>query len=308
MRVVRNVKPVSVAAGGAVVFCGCLGMWHAAILSTGQESDRVVLSTALLSAMLLIQGGVMLTWDRRSESTVLMRAQAADAVFVILPLAVFGSAIISMPEIADPSNPSLWLTGLLLVSLSLSVVPAEKAELSEIPPLRSVGFLDWVRWQNFGFVTLLLSVLLTTMYFTYPLRLHAFTPLVVLLALAQVGVSIWRVVEHHQVSKAGVRLSGMQITWLRAIHVNQGHEAAVKELRRFIPRLVPRTQMRLLKISTMRRKNAERGSSKWLGSLVLLHEMGRYWEIRMGTLYETIPREFRLRAVEVVAGSNGRST
>jgi hypothetical protein len=237
MRVVRNAKPVSVAAGAAVVVFGCLGMWHAAILSTGQESDRVVLSTAILSAMLLIQGGIILTSDRRSEPTVLMRAQAADAVLAILPLAVFGSAIISMPEIADPSNPSLWLFGLLLVSASLSVVPTEKAELSEIPPLRSVGFVDWIRWQNFGVVTLIFSVLLTAMYFTYPLPHHAFTPLVVLLALAQAAVSIWRIVEQHQVSKAGVRLSGMQITWLRAIHVNQGHEAAVKELRTFYPKI-----------------------------------------------------------------------
>lgn len=234
MRVVRNAKPVSVAAGGAVVVFGCLGMWQAAILSTGQESDREVLFTAILSAMLLIQGGIILTWDRRSEPTVLMRPQAADAVLVILPLAVFGSAIISMPEIGAPS---LWFLGLFLASTSLSVVPTEKAELSEIPPLRSVGFLDWVRWQSFGVVTLIFSVLLTAMYFTYPLPHHTFTPLVVLLALAQAVVSIWRIVEQHRASKAGVRLSGMQITWLRAIHVNQGHEAAVKELRTLYPKI-----------------------------------------------------------------------
>jgi hypothetical protein len=75
------------------------------------------------------------------------------------------------------------------------------------------------------------------MYLITSLRVDAWTPVVVTLALAQGAVSIWRTVEQHQVSRRGLRLSGMQIIWLRAIHVNQGHEAAVKELRAMYPKI-----------------------------------------------------------------------
>ncbi|WP_214950113.1 hypothetical protein [Arthrobacter sp. ISL-69] len=193
--------------------------------------------TAIFAGVALIQGGVILLWDRRSTPTTLMRPQAADAILGILPAAVFGSAIAALPEIRDPARPAFWVLGLLLCSMAIAVVPAEKALLSEIPPLRSVGFLDWIRSQNFGWGTLLLSILLTSMYFTFPLRVDAWTPVVVVLAFAQAAVSIWRIVEQHQFSKTGPRLSGMQIIWLRAIHVNQGHEAAVKELRAMYPKI-----------------------------------------------------------------------
>jgi hypothetical protein len=166
-----------------------------------------------------------------------MRPQAADAILGILPAAVFGSIFVARPEILDPARPPFWLLGLFLGSIAIAVVPAEKVLLSEVPPLRSVGFLDWLRSQNFGVGTLLFSILLTALYFTSPLRLDALTPLVVVLAFAQAMVSIWRIVEQRHFSKAGPRLSGTQIVWLRAIHVNQGHEAAVKELRAIYPKI-----------------------------------------------------------------------
>ena len=116
-------------------------------------------------------------------------------------------------------------------------MPAEKAALSEAPALRSVGFLDWLRWQNFGAGTLLTSILFTAMHVASLPRLDALTPLIGLLALAQATVSVWRIIEHHQVSKSGVRLPGMRISWLRAIHVSRGHEAAAKELRAMYPKV-----------------------------------------------------------------------
>jgi hypothetical protein len=214
-----------------------LGLWQAALLSSEHETVRVAGFTAMFAVMVLIRGGIILFWDRRSIPTALMRPQAADAILGILPAAVFGSIFLARPEILDPARPPFWLLGLFLGSIAIAVVPAEKVLLSEVPPLRSVGFLDWLRSQNFGVGTLLFSILLTAMYFTSPLRLDALTPLVVVLAFAQAMVSIWRIVEQRHFSKAGPRLSGTQIIWLRAIHVNQGHEAAVKELRAIYPKI-----------------------------------------------------------------------
>jgi hypothetical protein len=237
MRVVRNPKPVSVVVGGALVLAGCLGVWLAAMLQAGQEDARQIVFTVLFAAAAVIQGVVILSWDRRSKPTALMRAQAADTLPGILPLTVVGSAIIAMPEVADPANPALWFAGLVLASGSISVVPAEKAALSEVPPLRSVGVLNWLRWQDFGAGTLLLSIFLTATYYSDPRRFDAFTPLIVVLALAQALVSVWRILEHRQFSKVGVRLSGLQISWLRVIHVSRGHEAAAKELRAMYPKI-----------------------------------------------------------------------
>ncbi len=237
MRVMRHPKPVSVAAGGVLVIAGCFGVWLAARLQAEQENARLIVFTILFAAAAVIRGVVILSWDRRSKPTALLRAQAADTLPVILPLTVTVPGIISVPDLADPANPALWLAGLFLVSAAISVVPAEKAALSEVPPLRSAGFLNWLRWQDFGAGTLLLSILLTATYFlSYPPRFDAFAPLIVVLALAQATVSVWRIIEHHQFSKAGVRLSGLQISWLRVIHVNRGHEAAAKELRAMYPK------------------------------------------------------------------------
>ena len=36
-----------------------------------------------------------------------------------------------------------------------------------------------------------------------------------------------------------MRLSGLQISWLRVIHIRRGHEAAVRELRTMYPRIGP---------------------------------------------------------------------
>lgn len=237
MRVVRNAKPVSVAVGGSLVVVGCLGVWLGAMLQAEQDRPRSAVFTVLFAAGAVIQGVVILSWDHRSKPMALMRAQAADALPGILPVAMFGSAILAVPEFSDPANPSLWLVGLFLASVAISVVPAEKAALSEIPSLRSVGFLDWLRWQDFGAVTLLLSISFTAMYFSSPLQFDPFTPLIVVLAIAQATVSVWRIVEHRQVSKAGVRLSGMQISWLRAIHISRGHEAAAREVRAIYPKI-----------------------------------------------------------------------
>jgi hypothetical protein len=237
MRVVRHAKPVSVVAGGVLVIAGCLGAWLAARVQAGQEDVRLVAFTVLFAAAAVIQGVVILSWDRRSKPMALMRAQAADTLPVLLPVAVSVPVIISVPDVADPGNPALWLAGLFLVSVAISVVPAEKAALSEVPPLRSVGFLNWLRWQDFGAGTLLLSIFLTVTHFlSYPPPPGAFTPLIVVLALVQATVSVWRIMEHHQFSRAGVRLSGLQISWLRVIHVSRGHEAAAKELRAMYPK------------------------------------------------------------------------
>jgi hypothetical protein len=86
MRVVRNAKTVSVVAGGVLVVAGCLGVWLAAKLQAGQEGARVIVFTVLFAAAAVIQGVVILSWDRRSKPMALMRAQAADTLPVILPL------------------------------------------------------------------------------------------------------------------------------------------------------------------------------------------------------------------------------
>jgi hypothetical protein len=227
--------------GGALVVAGCLGIWHAAILSNGLESGRSIVLSFFLAIFALVRGVVILSWDRRSEPMVLVRMQAADALLGILPLAFFASSLLSMPvtELADPAQPYLWMACLLLASAAISVVPAEQAALLEIPPLRPGRYLDWLRWQNFGAGTLLFSILVPVMYFSYPLQSYAFAPLIVVLALAQATVSVWRIIEHHQLSKAGVHLSGLQISWLRVVHIKRGHEAAVKELRTMYPKISP---------------------------------------------------------------------
>ena len=237
MRVVRNAKRVSVIGGGVVVVAAGFGLWRAAMLLNEHESARVAAFTAGFAAMAFIQGCVILFWDRRSTPTALMRPQAADAVLAILPAAVIGSLVVSLPEVRDFARPPFWLLLLFLGSMVLSVRPAENALLSEVPRMGSVGFPDWMRSQNFGVGSLLVAMLFTGMYFTSPMRVDAFTPLIIMLALAQGAVSIWRMVEQHRISKAGPLLSGMQIIWLRANHVNQGHAAAVKELRAMYPKI-----------------------------------------------------------------------
>ncbi|MFF1385499.1 hypothetical protein ACFVWT_18245 [Arthrobacter sp. NPDC058288] len=232
---------MAVIVGGALVVAGCLGIWHAAIISNGLESGMRIGLSFFLAIFALVRGVVILSWNRRTEPMVLMRVQAADALLGILPLAFFASSLLSMPvpELADPAQPYLWMAGLVLASAAFSVVPAEEAALLEIPPLRPGRYLDWLRWQNFGAGTLLFSVLVPVMYFSYPLQSYAFAPLIVVLALAQATVSVWRIIEHRQLSKAGVHLSGLQISWLRVIHIKRGHEAAVKELRTMYPKISP---------------------------------------------------------------------
>lgn len=237
MRVIRNAKRVSVLGGGIVIVASGLGLWRTAALLNQQQIGRVTALTGMFAAWLFIQGCVILLWDRRSTPTVLMRPQPADALWAILPAAAFGSLLAPLPEARDPANLPFWLLILAVGSMTLSVKPAESAPLSEIPPLRSMGFLDWVRIQNFGTGSLFIAVWFTVMYLTSALRTDAWTPLVVTVALVQGAVSIWRMVEQHQMSKAGLRLSGMQITWLRAMHVNQGEGAAVKELRLMYPKI-----------------------------------------------------------------------
>lgn len=237
MRVVQNAKPASVVAGGTLVLVGCLGVWLAVMLQAEQDRPRSTVFSVLFAAAAVVQGVLILSWDRRSKPMVLMRAQASDALPGILPVAMFGSAILSVPEFADPANPTLWFGAVILASFAISVVPAEKAALSEVPSLRSLGVLDWLRWQDFGAMTLLLSLLFTAMYLSSEPRLDVLTPVVFVLALAQATVSVWRIIEHRRCAKAGVRLSGMQISWLRAIHVSRGHEAAARELRAMYPRI-----------------------------------------------------------------------
>lgn len=237
MRVVRNAKRVSVLGGGVLVVASGVGLWRTAVLLNQQQIGRVTALTGMFAVWLFIQGCIILLWDRRSTPTVLMRPQPADALWAILPVVAFGSLLVPLPEVRDPANLPFWLLILVLGSLTLSVKPAESAPLSEIPPLHSMSFLDWVRIQNFGTGSLFIAAWFTVMYFTSPLRTDTWTPLVVTIALAQRAVSVWRIVEQHQVSKAGLRLSGMQITWLRAMHVNQGEGAAVKELRLMYPKI-----------------------------------------------------------------------
>ena len=237
MRIVQNAKPVSAAVGATLVLVGCLGVWLAAVLQAELDRPRSTVFSVLFAAAAVVQGVRILSWDRRSKPMTLVRAQASDALPGILPAAMFGSAILSVPEFADPANPALWFGGVILASFAISVVPAETAALSEVPPLRSLGFLDWLRWQDFGGMTLLLAVVFTATYLWTEPPLDALRPLIVVLALAQTTVSIWRIIEHRQCAKAGVQLSGMQIIWLRAIHVSRGHEAAAKEVRAMHPKI-----------------------------------------------------------------------
>jgi heme A synthase len=239
VKIIRRAKRASIVLGAALALVGCLGVWMATLLQAEQGRSSLIVLSVLFSAAAVIQGVRFLTWDRRSKPTVLMRAQLADALPVILPVAMFASFVVSAPSFADPANPSLWLAIIFMASVAVSVVPAEKAELSEVPPLRSVGFWDWLRWQNFGFGTLFASIYFTFLYFLAELRAEPFTPLIIVLAVAQAAVSVWRIIEHRRLSRTGVRLSGMQIGWLRAIHVNRGHEAAVKELRMMYPKIGP---------------------------------------------------------------------
>ncbi|MFY9636133.1 MAG: hypothetical protein WAL27_15535 [Cellulosimicrobium cellulans] len=229
---------MSVIGGGVVVVAASLGLWRAAMLLDEQEdSVRSAAFTAGFAAMAFIQGCIILFWDRRSTPSVLMRPQAADAILAILPAAVIGSLFVAVPEIRYPANPPFWSLILFLSSMAITAKPAETALLSEVPPLGSLRFLDWVRSLDFGVGTLFAAILLTGMYFTFPVRVDALTPLIIMLALAQAVVSIWRIVEQHQFSKTGPRLSGLQVIWLRAVHVNQGHGAAVKELRAMYPKI-----------------------------------------------------------------------
>src|SRR5688572_25541184 len=123
MRVVSKPKRVSVMVGGALVIVGCLGIWHSAILSNGPGNGRGIVLSFFLAIFALVRGVVILFWNHRSETMVLMRMQAAVALLGILPLAFFGSILLS-----------------------------------------------------------------------------AFAPLIVVLALAQGTLSVWRIIEHRQVS------------------------------------------------------------------------------------------------------------
>ncbi|WP_146617491.1 hypothetical protein [Arthrobacter globiformis] len=193
--------------------------------------------TGMLAAVAFIRGFVILFWDRRSTPSALMRPQAADTLLAILPVVVVVPFVVALPEIRDPASPAPWLFILVVASATISVKPAKTASLLKIPPLRSMNSLDWVRIQSFGTGTLLIAVWFSVLYLTSPLSVGTWTPWVITTALAQAGVSIWRVLEQHQVGKTGPRLTGMQIIWLRAIHVNQGHAAAVKELRMMHPKI-----------------------------------------------------------------------
>jgi hypothetical protein len=237
MRVVRNAKRVSLVVGGSLVVAGCLCMWLAGAILAGPEDARPAAFAFFIAVPALIQGIILLSWDRRSEPMALMRMQASDVLLATLPVAVLLSVILWVPGVADPARPYLWMTALLLGSAAFSVVPADEAAHSEIPPLRPGGFLDWLRWQNFGAGTLLLSLFFTVMHLTAPSRSDAFTPLIVMLALVQAAVSVWRIMEHRQFAKAGLHLSGLQISWLRVIHIRRGHEAAVRELRTMYPKI-----------------------------------------------------------------------
>ncbi|WP_144673670.1 hypothetical protein [Arthrobacter sp. U41] len=237
VRVIRNAKRVSVVGGGVLVIAGGLGLWRTAVLLNEPEPGRVAALTGMLAVVAFIRGFVILFWDRRSTPSALMRPQAADALVAILPVIVVVSFVVALREIGDPASPALWLFILVLASATISVRPAKTASLLEIPPLRSMKLLDWVRIQSFGTGTLFIAVWFSVLYLTSPLSVDTWTPRVITTALVQAGVSIWRMLEQHHVGKTGPRLTGMQIIWLRAIHVNQGHAAAVRELRMMQPRI-----------------------------------------------------------------------
>lgn len=237
MRVIRNAKRVSVIGGGLLVIAGGLGLWRTAALLNEPEPGRVAAVTGMLAVVAFIRGFVILFWDRRSSPSALMRAQAADALGAIFPVVVVVSLVVALPEIRDPTGPAPWLFILVLASATIVVKPAKTASLLEIPPLRSMNFLDWVRIQNFGTGTFFVAVWFSVLYLISPLSVDTWTPLVIMTALAQAGISIWRMLEQHHVGKTGPRLTGMQIIWLRAIHVNQGHAPAVRELRMMQPKI-----------------------------------------------------------------------
>ena len=239
MRMVRNARPVSLVVGGGLVVAGSLAIWLAAALSAGPDAGRNVLFTFLVAISAVIQGVILLSWNRRAKPMALMRMQAADVLPGVLPMVVVAYEILSVPGIADPDRPFLWMAGLVAGAATLSVVPAEKAEFSEIPPLRRGRYLDWLRWQNFGAGTLAQSLIFAAIVFLLPSRLDIVTLLVAVVAALQAGVSVWRIIEHQQVAKAGVHLSGLQISWLRVIHIKRGHEAAVRELRTMYPKIGP---------------------------------------------------------------------
>lgn len=205
----------------------------------GSGDGSSILFASFFAIFALIQGVLLLSWNRRSKPTALMRVQAADVLPGVLPLVVFASTILSVPRIADLDPPLWWMAGLVLAGATVSVVPEEKAVLLEIPPLRRGRYLDWLRWQNFGAGTLGQSVLFAGMFFTSPRPPEVVTPLIVVLAAAQAAVSVWRMVEHRQFAKAGVHLSGLQVSWLRVINIRRGHEAAVRELRTMYPKIGP---------------------------------------------------------------------
>ncbi|UKA57954.1 hypothetical protein [Arthrobacter sp. FW306-2-2C-D06B] len=211
MRAIRNAKPVSIVAGSTLILEGCVGMWLAATAPAGPGNDKIVLLSFFYGAVALIWGVVILSWRFWSKPMVLMRRQVVDVLPAILPLAVVSLPLLSGRGFSDPANPSLWMGGLLLASAAISVVPAEKAALLEIPPLRPGHFLDWLRWQNFGASSLWVSGFFTATYFFDSRRLDAFTPLIIMLALAQATVSVWRIIEQRQFSKVAVRLSNLQI-------------------------------------------------------------------------------------------------
>lgn len=239
VREVRNAKPVSQVVGGGLVLTGGLGIWLAGVLSAGSGDGSSILFAFFFAIFALIQGVLLLSWNRRSSPTALMRVQAADVLPGVLPLVVFASTILSVPSIADLDPPLWWMAGLVLAGATVSVVPEEKAVLLAIPPLRRGRYLDWLRWQNFGAGTLGQSVLFAGMFFTSPRPPEVVTPLIVVLAAAQAAVSVWRIVEQRQFAKAGVHLSGLQVSWLRVIHIKRGHEAAVRELRTMYPKIGP---------------------------------------------------------------------
>ena len=237
MRVVRNAKRVSLVVGGSLVVAGCLCMWLAGATLAGPEDARPAAFAFFIAVAALIQGIILLSWDRRSEPMALMRMQASDVLLALLPVAVLLPVILWVPGVADPARPYLWMTALLLGSAAFSVVPADEAAHSEIPPLRPGGFLDWLRWQNFGAGTLLLSLF----------HRHA----------RDCSIAVGRLhsahrhagpraggrerLAHHGTppvfAKAGLHLSGLQISWLRVIHIRRGHEAAVRELRTMYPKI-----------------------------------------------------------------------
>lgn len=144
VRVVRNAKPVSQVVGGGLLVAGGLGIWLAGVLSAGSGDGSSVLFAFFFAIFALIQGVLLLSWNRRSKPTALMRVQAADVLPGVLPLVVFASTILSVPHIADPGHPLWWMAGLVLAGATVSVVPEEKAVLLEIPPLRRGRYLDWL--------------------------------------------------------------------------------------------------------------------------------------------------------------------